>query len=108
MYFKEVAYLLKETITLNSKYRPVTSYQPIMFYCNEKSIGQSEYYQSAAIGLKPQIKLQAKLLDLAGITHIKYHDRIYKILRTYQIEDEIEITLTATIIENSVNGSTGA
>lgn len=101
MYFKEVAYIMKETITLNSKYKPKISYVPELFYCNEKSVGQGEFYQSALVGLKPTIKLEANLLDLTGITHIKYHDHMYKILRTYQIEDRVEITLTSTLIENT-------
>ena len=100
MYFKEAAYVMRESITLNSKYKPKVSYTPELFYCNEKSVGQGEFYQSALVGLKPTIKLEAKLLDLTGVTHIKYHDHMYKILRTYQIEDLIEITLTSTLIEN--------
>ena len=103
MYFKEIAYLMNETITLNSKNRPKTTYTPTLIYVNEKSIGQSEFYQSAAVGLKPTIKLETKLVNLDGITHVKYHDTLYKILRTYQVEDNIEITLTQTIIKNEVN-----
>lgn len=104
MYFKEVAYAMKENITLNSKFKPKVSYIEELFYCNEKNIGQSEFYQSALVGLKPTIKLQTNLLDLTGVTHIKYHDHLYKILRTYKTEDSIEITLTSTLIENKNTG----
>lgn len=107
MYFKDVAYTLKEKITLNNKYRPIVSYDESMIYCNVKSIGQTEFYQSATVGLKPEIKLETKLLDLSGISHIKYNNKIYKILRTYQKADTVELTLTSTIIDNST-GSTGA
>lgn len=106
MYFKDVAYILTETHSLDSKYRPVVTYTPKKFYCNVKSIGQSEFYQSATAGLKPEIKLEAKLLDLSNVTHIKYHNRFYKILRIYEFEDAIEITLSSTVIETSM-GSTG-
>ena len=68
--------------------------------CNEKSVGQSEFYQSASVGLKPEIKLEAKLIDLTNVTHIKYNGIIYKILRTYKKEDIVELILTSTIIEN--------
>lgn len=100
MYFKNVGYLMKETTTLDSKYRPKVSYTESLFYCNEKSIGQSEFYQSASVGFKPEIKLEAKLIDLTGVTHIKYNNVIYKILRTYKKEDIVELTLTSTVIEN--------
>lgn len=106
MYFKDIAYTLKENITLDTKHRPIVSYTVGLFYCNNKSVGMSEFYQSASVGLKPEIKLEAKLLDLTNITHIKYNDKIYKILRTYQKEDLIELILTSTIIENSI-GSLG-
>lgn len=101
MYFKDVAYTLKENITLDSKYRPVKKYTSGLFYCNVKSIGLTEFYQSATAGFKPEIKLETKLLDLKDVSHIKYNDKIYKILRTYEKEDIIEIVLTSTVIENT-------
>lgn len=100
MYFKNVGYLMKETTTLDNKYRPKVSYTESLFYCNEKSIGQSEFYQSASVGFKPEIKLEAKLIDLTGVTHVKYNNVIYKILRTYKKEDIVELTLTSTVVEN--------
>ena len=106
MGFKDIAYALKEKSTLDSKYRPKISYDESLFFCNVKSIGQSEFYQSASVGFKPEIKLEAKLLDLTDVTHIKYNNIIYKILRTYKKEDIVEIILTSTIHENKVNGTT--
>lgn len=100
MYFKNVGYLMTENITLDTKNRPKVTYTESLFYCNEKSIGQSEFYQSEAVGFKPEIKLEAKLLDLSNVTHIKYNNVIYKILRTYKKEDIVELTLTSTVIEN--------
>ena len=91
---------MKEVITLDIKNRPKVSYTEKIFYCNEKSIGQSEFYQSEAVGFKPEIKLEAKLLDLIGVTHIKYNNVIYKILRIYKKEDIVELVLTSTVIEN--------
>lgn len=100
MYFKNVGYLMKENITLDSKKRPEVTYTESLFYCNEKSIGQSEFYQSASVGFKPEIKLEAKLIDLTNVTHIRYNNTIYKILRTYKKEDIVELVLTSTVVEN--------
>lgn len=100
MYFKNVGYLMKESNTLDSKNRPKVSYTESLFYCNEKSIGQSEFYQSASVGFKPEIKLEAKLIDLTNVTHIRYNNTIYKILRTYKKEDIVELVLTSTVVEN--------
>ena len=100
MYFKNVGYLMKESNTLDNKNRPKVSYTESLFYCNEKSIGQSEFYQSASVGFKPEIKLEAKLIDLTDVTHIRYNNTIYKILRTYKKEDIVELVLTSTVVEN--------
>ncbi len=100
MYFKNVGYLMKENTTLDSKNRPKVTYTESLFYCNEKSIGQSEFYQSASVGFKPEIKLEAKLIDLTNVTHIRYNNTIYKILRTYKKEDIVELVLTSTVVEN--------
>ena len=91
---------MKESNTLDSKNRPKVSYTESLFYCNEKSIGQSEFYQSASVGFKPEIKLEAKLIDLTDVTHIRYNNTIYKILRTYKKEDIVELVLTSTVVEN--------
>ncbi len=100
MYFKSVGYLMKKNTTFDSKNRPKVSYTETLFYCNEKSIGQSEFYQSAAVGFKPEIKLESKLIDLTDVTHIRYNNVIYKILRTYKKEDNIELVLSSTVVEN--------
>lgn len=107
MYFKEIAYKLKPNVTTDKFYRPVTTYTQEEFLCDVMSIGQNEFYQSATAGFKPEIKLKARVLDLDGIQHVKYNNKIYKILRTYQIEDYVELTLTSTVINNSVGISNG-
>ena len=95
MYFKDVGYLMKETETLDALHRPRVSYEETLVYCNIKSIGQSEFYQASSVGYKPELKIECKLVDLTDVTHFKYSDRVYKILRTYRKEDITEITLTA-------------
>ena len=64
-------------------------------FCALLSIGQSEFYQAATAGVKPQIK--AVISD-----YLDYHDEQeavvdgirYKVLRTYRkMSNELEITL---------------
>ncbi len=100
MYFKDVGYLMKETQTLDDLHRPKTSFTESMVYCNIKSIGQSEFYQASTVGYKPELKIECKLVDLTDVTHFKYNDKVYKILRTYRKEDITEITLTALVDNN--------
>ena len=100
MYFKDFGYLLKETKTFDSKKRPKISYTEIPFFCNEKSVRQSEFYQSEAVGFKPEIMLETKLIDLIDVTHVKFNNVIYKIQRKYRKEDYIELILSSTVVEN--------
>lgn len=100
MYFKDIGYLLTKTTTYDTKNRPKVSYTENLFYCNRKSVRQSEFYQSDAAGFKPEIMLEARLIDISNIDHIKFDNKIYKILRSYKKEDLIELILTSTVIEN--------
>lgn len=98
--YKEVAYFMKEKQTLDKLHRPKISFEKELFYCNELSITQNEFYQSATVGFKPEIKLETKLVDLSDVSHINYYGKNYKILRTYKKGDNIEITLVSTVIDN--------
>ena len=100
MLWKNTAYLMKESKTLDELHRPKVSYTESKIFCNIKSIGQNEFYQAETAGLKPEIKIETKLIDLTDVSHIKLNGTIYKILRTYKKEDIIEITLTSMVIKN--------
>lgn len=100
MFFKDVGYLCKEKMTLDKHNRPKISYEDKMIYCNVKSIGLTEFYQAQSVGLKPELKIEARLIDLDGATHFKYNNKLYKILRTNKKEDSIELVLTSMIINN--------
>lgn len=103
MFFKDVGYVMREVPGLDEMHRPKVSYTEEQVFCNVKSIGQSEFYQAQTAGLKPEIKIEVKLVDLNGATHFKYNNTIYKILRTYKKEDITELTLTSMVIPNERN-----
>lgn len=100
MFFKDVGYLCKENKTLDKHNRPKTTYQESLIYCNVKSIGLTEFYQAQSVGLKPEIKIEARLIDIDGVTHFRYNNKLYKILRTNKKEDSIELILSSMIINN--------
>lgn len=58
-----------------------------------KSIGQSEFYQANTSGLKPEIKfVLADYLDYNGQKIVEYGGVRYRVLRTFQNKNSIEIT----------------
>lgn len=100
MYFKDVGYLCKERISLDKHNRPKISYDEELIYCNIKSIGVTEFYQAQSVGLKPELKIEARLVDLDEVTHFKYNSKLYKVLRINKKEDIVEIVITSMIINN--------
>lgn len=100
MFFKDVGFLCKEKTTLDKHNRPKISYEESKIYCNVKSIGLTEFYQAQSVGLKPELKIEARLIDLDGVSHFKYNNKLYKVLRTTRKEDLVEIVITSTIINN--------
>lgn len=59
-----------------------------------RSIGQSEFYQAQADGLKPTLKfVLADYLDYQDEKEVVYDGKIYNVLRTYRDHNKIEITV---------------
>lgn len=68
-------------------------------FCREASIGQVEFYQAHANGLKPEVKLVlADYLDYQGEQLLQYtplgqtEPQRYRVLRTYRNGQELELT----------------
>ena len=100
MYFKDVGYLAKEKKTLDTRNRPKISYEYQKVFCNIRGIGLTEFYQAQSVGLKPEIKVELRLVDITNVTHFKYKDKLYKILRTNIKEDSTELILTSMVFDN--------
>lgn len=59
-----------------------------------RSIGQSEFYQAQADGLKPTMKfVLADYYDYGDQKEVVYNSKVYKVLRTYRDHNKIEITV---------------
>lgn len=58
------------------------------------SISQSEFYQAAATGLKPELRFRlADYYDYDGEPIVNYHGERYRVLRTYRSGQGIELTV---------------
>lgn len=63
-----------------------------------KSVGQSEFYQAQALGMKPELKfVLPDYLEYAGEQRLKYQEyrsseeETYRVIRTYRNGNELEI-----------------
>lgn len=73
-------------------------------FCNEKSVGESEFYRSQQAGFKVEKKIEVRAIDYQGEKLAIHDGQRYKILRTYASKNGefIELTLS-DLSERSVD-----
>ena len=96
--YDSVIYLIHEEKTVD-KYGDISVTETKKrIFAQVKSIGQSEFYQASAVGMKPEIKFViADFLDYDGEKTLEYtpfpsdEAITYTILRTYRTGNALEI-----------------
>ncbi len=63
-------------------------------FANKKSVRQSEFYQSAGVGLKPELVFEIKSFEYADNKYVKHEGTMYNILRTFIKSDIIELVVS--------------
>lgn len=62
------------------------------------SIKQSEFYQAQANGLKPEFTFIIRAFEYRGEESVKYGNKTYRILRTYdRLDGNIELTCIGAV-----------
>ena len=90
--YNDVIYLVTKTSTKNEVGDQIEKAVETMRFAKLKSIGQSEFYQAQALGLKPEIKfVLPDYLDYENQEEVIYNGFRYKVLRTFRTGNEIEI-----------------
>ena len=108
--YNSVIKLIQETTTVNKYGDLINAETEREIFAEVKSIGQSEFYQAAAVGLKPEIKFViADFLDYQGEKKLKYApfdnsetptEITYNIIRTYRTGLALEIVCNRGVDEN--------
>ncbi len=99
MLYRDIINLISETYTVNSMGDAVPSYTKTQVYANKKSIRQSEFYQAAATGLRPEYMFEVRTWDYTGQPKLEYESVTYNIIRTYDKNGEItELICQGTVI----------
>ena len=63
-------------------------------FCEVRSIGQKEFYDSYATDFYPELKIVlADHLDYEGERLVEYDGRRYRIVRTYRTGQSMELTV---------------
>ena len=95
--YDSIITLIAETNTVDEYGDTTTVETERTIFAEVKSIGQTEFYQAQAVGLKPEIKfLIADFADYQNEKKLKYTpfggtEDIYTVLRTYRTKNQLEI-----------------
>jgi SPP1 family predicted phage head-tail adaptor len=90
--YNDVIFLISTQKTKNKVGDLIEERIKTMRFAKIKSIGQSEFYQAQAQGMKPEIKfVLADYLDYDNQEEVVYNNFVYKVLRTYRSGNEMEI-----------------
>jgi SPP1 family predicted phage head-tail adaptor len=96
--YDAVIKLISESRTVDAYGDTITTETERSVFAEIKSIGQSEFYQAQAVGLKPEIKfVLADYLDYQNEKKLRYQgfneaaEEEYAILRTYRNNNLLEL-----------------
>jgi len=70
--------------------------RPLTVYCNQRSVGMSEFYQAAQSGYKVDLKVEVRSIDYNRQKLAEFNGKRFRILRTYSIGngEYTELTLS--------------
>ncbi len=89
MLYKDIVDLITVTSGENDMGDPIETEALKQVFANKKSIRQSEFYQAAQTGLKPELMFEVRYSDYNKEQKLKYNDITYQIIRTYTKNDEM-------------------
>lgn len=95
--YNEVIKLIKESKTVNEFGDTVVTKTEREVFAGLRSIGQAEFYQAQAVGLRPEIKfVMADYLDYEDEMIVKYQkfggtEEEYSVIRTFRNKNEMEL-----------------
>lgn len=74
---------------------------PRAVFANKKSVTQTEFYQAAATGLRPELKFEVRVIEYNKESTLSYEEKTYSIIRTYEVDSE-KIELVCSGLVNGV------
>jgi SPP1 family predicted phage head-tail adaptor len=97
MYFSDKIELIAITVTENSMGDMIETETKTEVFANRKSIRQSEFYQAAATGLRPEIMFEVWSEEYSSQQRVKYDNKLYTIIRTYDKGERTELVCQGVV-----------
>jgi len=99
MLFRDVISLITVTTTENELGDTIEVSTERQVFADKQSVRQSEFYQAAATGLRPELMFVVRTIEYNGETRLKYNGKEYSIIRAYDKDGE----LTELVCQGVVN-----
>lgn len=94
----DIIFLISTAQSVDEYGDPVITEAKRRVFCRAASIGQKEFYQAHATGLKPEVKFcLADYLEYRQEKIVEYGGNRYHVLRTYRDGQELELTCYAEV-----------
>ena len=94
----KVIMLINTTNDVNKAGDTITAPLDRQVYAEKKSIRQTEFYQAAATGLRPELTFVIWTREYGGEKKLKYNGKTYEIIRTFEPDDEnIELVCSGIV-----------
>lgn len=66
-------------------------------YANKKSVRQSEFYQGATAGMKPELVFEIRAAEYRNEEYVRHNGKLYTIVRMYEKTENVELTVTSFV-----------
>lgn len=103
MLFKEIISLIKIVDTENVIGDVIGIEVKKMVYADKQSIRQTEFYQSAATGLRPEIMFVVRTEDYEHEPKLEYKKKTYTIIRTYNKGEFTELVCQGLVNKDATS-----
>ena len=102
MMFRDVISLISTTKTVNDIGNTITTKTEREIFADKQSVRQSEFYQAAATGLKPELMFVVRAEEYNNERALEYELKEYKIIRTYDKNGEFTELICSGIVGTEV------
>ena len=101
MLWRDVIHLIAQVDGENEMGDPTTADgDPRQVYANKKSVRQSEFYQAAMVGLRPELMFEVRTVEYQGEPKLEYDGKEYRIIRTYEKDSETIELICAGLVSD--------
>ena len=100
MLFRDVINLVSIATTENDMGDPIEVETKREVFADKKSIRQNEFYQSFAVGLKPELMFEVRSIEYGQEPKLEYNLKTYTIIRTYDKDGEFTELVCQGLVNN--------